>query len=57
MKSFVYLTGSLSASLTVLGLLFKIQHWPGASVMLVLGMAMFALFFSPAFAFYKYAKS
>ncbi len=56
MKTFAYITGSTSASLTVLGLLFKIQHWPGASIMLVLGMGLFALLFSPTFAIYKYKK-
>lgn len=40
--------GAISASLVNLGITFKIQHWPGAGVMLVLGLTMFALIFIPA---------
>ncbi len=40
-------------SLLNLGLLFKIQHWPGASVMLILSLATFGLIFVPMLLKYK----
>jgi hypothetical protein len=39
--------GAIAASLVNLGITFKFQHWPGASVMLVLGLCSFALVFIP----------
>lgn len=39
--------GAISASLINLGVTFKFQHWPGAAVMLVLGLTTFALVFVP----------
>jgi len=36
--------------------LFKIQHWPGASILLILGLAGLAIIFIPSFAKYKYDK-
>lgn len=56
MKKLAFISGALFSSLTVLGLLFKIQHWPGASILLVFGLAGLALIFSPSFAKYKYDK-
>lgn len=41
------IVGSISASLINLGITFKFQHWPGAGVMLVLGLTSFALIFVP----------
>lgn len=41
------IVGSVSASLINLGITFKFQHWPGAGVMLVLGLTSFALIFVP----------
>jgi hypothetical protein len=39
--------GTISASVINLGITFKIQHWPGAGVMIVLGLTTFALVFIP----------
>lgn len=39
--------GAISASILNLGITFKFQHWPGAGVMLVLGLTSFALIFIP----------
>ena len=41
------ITGAISASVLNLGITFKFQHWPGAGVMLVLGLTSFALIFIP----------
>ena len=57
MKSLAFTSTALSASLVVLGGLFKIQHWPGASIMLVLGLGMLALVGIPVLAAYLYKSS
>ena len=56
MKTLAFISGALFSSLTVLGVLFKIQHWPGAAPLLVFGLAGLALIFIPSFAKYKYDK-
>jgi len=56
MKTLAFISGALFSSLTVLGVLFKIQHWPGAAQLLVFGLAGLALIFIPSFAKYKYDK-
>ncbi|MDG1332722.1 MAG: hypothetical protein P8P74_10350 [Crocinitomicaceae bacterium] len=47
MKNTLVKSGLISSGLTLLGILFKIMHWPGASMMLVLGVAIFGLLFIP----------
>jgi hypothetical protein len=47
MKKSVYYLGMACAVLMMFGSLFKIQHWPGASVMLVLAVMLFCFFFLP----------
>lgn len=49
MKAVINILGFMILSTLALGMLFKIQHWPGASVMLMYGMGTFALFFVPVF--------
>jgi hypothetical protein len=49
----LYLTGMISGMIAILGTMFKVQHWPGASIMLVLGLVGLALVFLPAFARYR----
>lgn len=39
--------GALSASVINLALLFKFQHWPGAGILLVVGLVAFGLVFIP----------
>jgi len=43
----VGIVGAIAASVINLGITFKFQHWPGAGVMLVLGLTTFALVFVP----------
>ena len=57
MKLAMYILGTVSSMLFVIGALFKIQHWPGAGVMLTLGLAAFGAIFIPLFAIYHYKKS
>ncbi|MCH2230442.1 MAG: hypothetical protein MK105_08865 [Crocinitomicaceae bacterium] len=54
MRGLAYITGSFFTSLTILGILFKIQHWPGAGIGLVIGLAGIALVAIPMFAIHKY---
>lgn len=53
MKNTMYLTGYLAAFLSTTGILFKIQHWPGAVVMLTLGIALFNLAFLPLYFYHR----
>jgi len=55
MKLTAYILGTISTMLFVIGVLFKIQHWCGAGVLLTIGMCLFAIFI-PFFAIYKYKK-
>jgi len=55
MKLATYILGTASGMLAIIGMLFKIQHWPGAGVMLTLGLAVFGIGFIPLFAIYQYS--
>lgn len=45
--------GFFSLTLIILGSLFKIQHWPGAGVMLVIGTTIFSTFFCLIYLIYR----
>jgi hypothetical protein len=47
MRKTMHITGITSAVLLLLGTIFKIQHWPGAGVMYVLGAAALCFIFMP----------
>lgn len=47
MKKFMFISGGISTFLFTVGSLFKVMHWPGAGIMLVLGAAFMCLFFLP----------
>ena len=57
MKLAVYILCTVSSMLAIVGILFKIQHWPGAGVVLTLGLAVFGLIFIPMYAIYHYRNS
>ncbi len=44
-KRVVHLTSGLGAAVVVIGAMFKIQHWPGASLMLIVGLSIEAIIF------------
>lgn len=48
MKKLIFISGIVSANLMLFGAMFKVMHWPGAGVMLVLAIAIFSLWFLPA---------
>lgn len=47
MKRTLKIAGITSIILILLGVIFKSMHWPGAGVMVVLGLAFFSLIFIP----------
>lgn len=47
MKKIMLVSGSLSASIMTLGILFKFMHWPGASALILLGILLLSLVFLP----------
>ena len=50
MKKFMYILGTVAPSLLIIGAIFKLQHWPGASVLIVLGSFLLAAVYLPVFA-------
>ena len=56
MKKSIYLIGLLSTIFTFLGSFFKIMHWPGASVMIIMGAFSFAFIFIPLLIFIKFKE-
>ena len=56
MKKTLYLIGLLSTIFTFLGSIFKIMHWQGASVMIIIGAFSFAFIFIPFLIFLKFKE-
>lgn len=50
MKKFMYILGTIAPSLLILGAIFKLQHWPGASILITLGTFLLAAVYLPVFA-------
>ena len=50
MKKFMYILGTIAPSLLIIGAIFKLQHWPGAGVLIVLGSFLLAAVYLPVFA-------
>ncbi len=53
MKKIMIVSGIFSASSFLIGSLFKIMHWPGASILLVLAIAFFSFLFLPLIGIFK----
>ena len=49
MKNFTYIFGLSSAVLTILGSFFKRMHWPGAGIMITVGLVLIVLVFLPLY--------
>ncbi len=56
MKSITFVIGSISAIAIVLGILFSILHWKGASMLLLVGLGTTAIFFIPILTLQMYKK-
>ncbi|MFL5753753.1 MAG: GldL-related protein [Bacteroidia bacterium] len=48
MKKSIYFSGIACTFLMLLGCMFKVMHWPGASVMLILSVFLFCFLFLPS---------
>jgi predicted RND superfamily exporter protein len=57
MKKTMYLLGYLAVFLMTTGLLFKLQHWPGAAIMLTIAIALFNFGFLPLFIYGRYKRT
>lgn len=57
MRALAFSSLAIFASTAILGVLFKIMHWPGANIGLVIGVAGLALITVPSFAFYKFRST
>ncbi len=49
MKNFTYIFGLISAIITILGSFFKMMHWPGASILITVGIFLVAAVFLPMY--------
>ena len=49
MKNFTYLFGLTSAIITIVGSLFKRMHWPGAGILITVGMILIVFVFLPLY--------
>ena len=47
MKKFIYIFGVVIINIFVFGALFKVQHWPGAGILIAFGLGVFSLVFLP----------
>ncbi|MDF1572062.1 MAG: hypothetical protein P1P82_10635 [Bacteroidales bacterium] len=56
MKRTTYLLGLLGSLLTIVGALFKIMHWPGAGIIMVLGFMTVVLGFLPLYFILSYRE-
>ena len=57
MKKLMYFLGYIATSLTLAGTLFKVLHWKGASIMLVIGVSILILGFLPLHFYNQYKKA
>lgn len=47
MKKTIYISGIITANLLLIGCIFKVNHWPGASIALTLALVMLSFWFLP----------
>ncbi|MES2485510.1 MAG: hypothetical protein V4581_06120 [Bacteroidota bacterium] len=52
----VYISGFIAAFLMSTGSIFKIMHWPGASMLLLVGFVVLNLIFLPLFFYHRYKR-
>lgn len=57
MKKTMYLIGYIALFLSTTGLLFKLQHWPGAAIILTIGIALLNFGFLPMYFYDRYKKA
>jgi hypothetical protein len=47
MKKFIYISGIVVINFFVFGAIFKVQHWPGANILITNGLGLFCIAFLP----------
>ena len=57
MKKYVFATGTASTSLMFLGAMFKVMHFPGAAILLMLSIFTFCFLFLPFALYHVYQNS
>lgn len=57
MKGTMFLLGYIALFLSTSGAMFKVMHWPGANIMLVLGIVILNLGFLPMYFYDRYKRS
>ena len=53
MKKFMYILGMIAPTMLITGTIFKINHWPGAGVMLTLSLFLLGAIYLPVFVMVK----
>lgn len=53
MKKFMYILGMIAPAMLIIGTFFKIQHWAGASVLLVFSLFLLGAIYLPVFVMVK----
>jgi hypothetical protein len=56
MKNFTYVFGLTSAIVTIVGSLFKKMHWPGAGILITVGMILIVFVFLPLYFITSYKE-
>lgn len=57
MKKTMYVTGYIATFLISTGLLFRLQHWTGAMIMLTLGIVLLNFAFLPMYFYNRYKRA
>lgn len=56
MKKLTYISGAIASFAVIFGALFKVQHWPGANVLLILGTLLLIFLFFPSFFYMQFKE-
>jgi hypothetical protein len=56
MKKFAFITGAVSISLIGIGMIFEMNHWHPAALIVVIGLGVFSLLFTPSIFKYLYDR-
>jgi hypothetical protein len=54
MKKSIYLSGIVLLNIFLFGSIFKIMHWPGANILIIIGLGLFACLFLPLAVYESY---
>lgn len=57
MKKTMYVIGFLAAFVSTTGILFKVQHWPGANVAITMGIFLLNFGYLPLYFYSRYKES